>query len=117
MHCYSYEHELNVFQIAGGSIRLNDTDVQKKVFEVIGLSDEEARQKFGFLHYEITYGAPPHGGIAFGMDRVAMLAAETESIRDVIAFPKTQRANDLMTGAPSRVEPEQLLDLKIKTLE
>ncbi|RLB45285.1 MAG: aspartate--tRNA ligase, partial [Deltaproteobacteria bacterium] len=117
VRCYRYDLVLNGFEIAGGSIRLHDPEVQKKVFEVIGLSDEEAREKFGFLLDALTYGAPPHGGIAFGMDRVAMLAAETGSIRDVIAFPKTQRANDLMTSAPSRVDPEQLLELKIKTLE
>jgi len=115
--CYRYDLVLNGFEIAGGAIRLHDPEVQKKVFEVIGLGDEEAREQFGFLLDALNYGAPPHGGIAFGMDRIAMLAAETESIRDVIAFPKTQRANDLMTQAPSRVEPEQLLELKIKTLE
>ncbi len=115
--CYRYDLVLNGVEIAGGSIRLHDPDVQKKVFQVIGLGDEEAREQFGFLLDALNYGAPPHGGIAFGMDRIAMLAAETESIRDVIAFPKTQRANDLMTRAPSRVEPDQLLELKIKTLE
>ena len=115
--CYRYDLVLNGFEIAGGSIRLHDPEVQKRVFQVIGLSEEEGREKFGFLLDALTYGAPPHGGIAFGMDRIAMLAAETESIRDVIAFPKTQRANDLLTGAPTRVTPEQLVDLKIKTLE
>ncbi len=115
--CYRYDLVLNGFEIAGGSIRLHDPDVQKKVFNVIGLSDDEAREKFGFLLDGLTYGAPPHGGIACGMDRIAMLAAETDSIRDVIAFPKTQRANDLMTGAPNRVKPEQLLELKLKTVE
>ena len=115
--CYRYDLVLNGFEIAGGSIRLHDPEVQKKVFRVIGLDDDEAREKFGFLLDALNYGAPPHGGIAFGMDRIAMLAAETESIRDVIAFPKTQRANDLLTGAPTRVEADQLLELKLKTLE
>ena len=114
--CYRYDLVLNGFEIAGGSIRLHDPEVQKRVFNVIGLSDEEGRDKFGFLLDALTYGAPPHGGIAFGMDRVAMLAAHTESIRDVIAFPKTQRANDLMTGAPGKVDAKQLADLKLRTV-
>jgi len=114
--CYRYDLVLNGFEIAGGSIRLHDPDVQRKVFEVIGLSDEEARDKFGFLLDALEYGAPPHGGIAFGMDRVALLAANAESLRDVIAFPKTQRGNDMMTGAPGRVDEAQLTDLKVRTL-
>ncbi len=112
--CYRYDIVLNGFEIGGGSIRLHDPEVQKKVFECIGLDEEEGREKFGFLLDALTYGAPPHGGIAIGMDRIAMLAAETESIRDVIAFPKTQRANDLLTGAPNPATPEQLLEVHIK---
>jgi aspartyl-tRNA synthetase len=115
--CYRYDLVLNGFEIAGGSIRLHDPDVQRRVFDVVGLGEEEARDKFGFLLDALQYGAPPHGGIAFGMDRVAMLATETESIRDVIAFPKTQRGFEPLSGAPGRVSPEQLADLKIRTLE
>jgi len=111
--CYRYDLVLNGFEIAGGSIRLHDPAVQKRVFDVIGVGEEEAREKFGFLLDGLSYGAPPHGGIAFGMDRVAMLAAQTESIRDVIAFPKTQRANDLMTGAPSPVNAEMLAEVHV----
>lgn len=115
--CHRYDLVLNGFEIAGGSIRLHDGEVQRKVFEVIGLGEEEAREKFGFLLDALRYGAPPHGGIAFGMDRIAMLACETESIRDVIAFPKTQRANELLTGAPTKVAAELLVDLKIRPVE
>ncbi len=115
--CYRYDLVLNGFEIAGGSIRLHDPEVQRRVFNVIGLSDEEARQMFGFLLDALRFGAPPHGGIAFGMDRVALLAAESESLRDVIAFPKTQRGNDLMTSAPSPVSAEQLAELKIRSIE
>jgi aspartyl-tRNA synthetase len=116
VQCYRYDLVLNGFEIAGGSIRLHDPEVQEKVFNVMGLSNDEARDKFGFLLDALRFGAPPHGGIAFGMDRVAMLAAETESIRDVIAFPKTQRGHDVMAGAPSPISPEQLLDLKIRVV-
>jgi aspartyl-tRNA synthetase len=115
--CYRYDLVLNGFEIAGGSIRLHDPDVQQRVFQVIGLSDDDARDKFGFLLDALRLGAPPHGGIAFGMDRVAMLAAEAESIRDVIAFPKSQRGNDPMTGAPGVVAPEQLVELRIRSVE
>ncbi|MFW5921507.1 MAG: amino acid--tRNA ligase-related protein, partial [Polyangiales bacterium] len=115
--CHRYDLVLNGFEIAGGSIRLHDSSVQSRVFDVIGLSDEEAREKFGFLLDALKYGAPPHGGIAFGMDRVALLAAEAESIRDVIAFPKTQRGYEPLSGAPGKVSPDQLADLKIKVVE
>ncbi len=115
--CYRYDLVLNGFEIAGGSIRLHDPDVQKRVFSVIGLSDEEARDKFGFLLDALQYGAPPHGGIAFGMDRLALLAAEAESIRDVVAFPKTASGSDLMTGAPGPVDEAQLRELKVKLVE
>ena len=90
-------------------------EVQKRVFEVLGIGDEEAQEKFGFLLDALRYGAPPHGGIALGMDRLAMLLAGSESIRDVIAFPKTQKGTDLMSDAPGPVGPEQLAELRIRT--
>lgn len=114
--CYRYDVVLNGFEIGGGSIRLHDSKVQNAVFNTIGLSDEDARDKFGFLLDALAYGAPPHGGIALGMDRIAMLLSETESIRDVIAFPKSTRGNDLMTGAPGPVEDKQLEEVHIRAV-
>jgi aspartyl-tRNA synthetase len=115
--CHRYDVVLNGFEIGGGSIRLHDPAVQQRVFQAIGIGDDEAEEKFGFLLKALRLGAPPHGGIAMGLDRLCMLLTETESLRDVIAFPKTQRGNDLMTGAPAPVSPEQLLELHVGVLK
>ena len=113
----AYDMVLNGVELGGGSIRIHRPDIQKKIFELLGFSDEEAYNKFGFLLTAFKYGVPPHGGLAFGLDRMVMLMAGASTIRDVIAFPKVKDASCLLTDAPNTVDKAQLDELEIAVVE
>ena len=110
----AYDLVLNGWELGSGSIRIHQPELQSKVFRLLGISDEEADRRFGFFLNPFKYGAPPHGGFAFGIDRLVAILAGEENIREVIAFPKTQSGTDLMTGAPSPADPKQLADLGLR---
>jgi len=112
----AYDLIINGSEVGGGSIRIHQSDMQKTVLKLLGIDDDEARDKFGFLLDALDYGCPPHGGIAFGLDRLVMILCEVDSIREVIAFPKTQTATCLLTDAPANIPKEQLRELKLKTI-
>ena len=110
----AYDMVLNGTELGGGSIRINQSEMQRAVFKVLGIDDSEAQEKFGFLLDALSYGCPPHGGIAFGLDRLVMLMTDSSSIREVIAFPKTQSASCPLTEAPGVVSSAQLRELNIR---
>ncbi len=116
VECYRYDLVLNGFELGGGSIRLHDPEVQRKVFKVLGMDEAQAREKFGFLLDALKSGAPPHGGIAIGMDRLTMLLTGAPNLRDVIPFPTTNQGTDQMTGAPVEVDAAQLAELHVRTV-
>lgn len=111
----AYDIVLNGYEIGGGSLRVYDAETQMEIFKILKISKSEAKEKFGFLLSALESGCPPHGGIALGLDRIAMLLTGTQNIRDVIAFPKTQSATCLLTGAPSTVSDQQLDELHIRS--
>ena len=113
----AYDLVLNGVELSSGSIRISDPELQKRMFKALGLSDEEAAEKFGFLVDAYRYGAPPHGGMGIGLDRLVMLMCGCDSLRDVIAFPKISNSSELMSGAPSGVDKAQLDDLAIALIE
>ena len=113
----AYDMVLNGCEIGGGSIRINDPTMQQRMFKALGFTDEDAQERFGFLIDAFKYGAPPHGGMAYGLDRLVMLMLGCESIRDVIAFPKVANSGELMSGAPDFVEQKQLTELSISVTE
>ena len=112
-----YDIVMNGYELGGGSIRIHDKDLQGKIFTLLGISNEDAEEKFGFLMNAFKYGAPPHGGMAFGLDRIVMLLVGSNQIRDVIAFPKTTSAMSLMDNSPSLVDEQQLYDLHLSIIE
>ena len=111
---YAYDIVINGYEAGGGTLRIYDQDVQRKIFEILGLSDEEIKEKFGYFVDALQYGTPPHGGMAFGLDRLAMILGGTDNIRDVIAFPKNLAGVEPMSNAPTSVTKAQLDDLGIK---
>ncbi|HLS23491.1 MAG TPA: aspartate--tRNA ligase [Pseudogracilibacillus sp.] len=117
VHAEAYDIVLNGYELGGGSVRISDSELQAKMFEVLGFTEEKAKEQFGFLLDALQYGAPPHGGIALGLDRLVMLLAGKDNIRDTILFPKTQAATDLLTNAPSPVSERQLEELALETID